>query len=242
MNPTSAVSKTILLIPTYNERKNLEKLVQRIGQYLQADILIVDDGSPDGTADFVEQLAVSHPHLKLLRRKAKEGLGNAYKAAFAWALERDYEIFYMMDADLSHDPAALPLFEEAIRKNDAVFGSRYLRGVRVYNWSFSRLLLSKISNEFIRVLLGVPSTDTTTAYKCFRRGALEKIRPQELRGRQNAFLIELVFRTYRAGLRTEEIPFIFMEREEGESKMRASVAWESLATVFRLWPQRFFSR
>lgn len=139
-----------------------------------------------------------------------------------------------MDADLSHDPAALPLFLEKIKDHDVVFGSRYLNGVRVCNWSFARLLLSKLSNEFIRWMLGLESTDTTTAYKCFRRGVIEAVDVNRFRGRQNAFLIELVYHTYRRGFHAVEVPFMFMEREEGESKMRWNVAFESLATVFRL--------
>lgn len=241
-NPAVDPSKTIILIPTYNERKNLPNLIQRIEDQLAADVLIIDDGSPDGTAQLVETLQSKHPQLKLLRRSEKNGIGNAYKAGFKWVLERDYEVILMMDADLSHDPAALPAFIQSIRTHDAVFGSRYLRGVRVYNWSFSRLLLSKFSNEFIRFILGVPSTDTTTAYKCFRRRVLEGIAAPRLGGKQNAFFIHLVFETYRHGYCAEEIPFLFTEREEGESKMRASVAWESLAMVFRLWPLRWLPR
>ena len=145
----------------------------------------------------------------------------------------------MMDADLSHDPRALPLFIEKIKDHDAVFGSRYLRGVRIYNWSFRRLLLSKLSNEFIKFTLAINSTDTTTAYKCFRRHVLESISVDALEGRQNAFLIELVFKTIHLGHKTAEIPFLFCECEEGESKMRLGVAFESLWIVFKLFFCRF---
>ncbi len=240
-NP-QAPHKTVILIPTYNERKNLENLVRRIEAQVQTDILIIDDGSPDDTAGLAVQLQADHPNLKLLKRTRKDGIGNAYKAGFAWVLERDYTVVLMMDADLSHDPAALPAFLRGIENHDAVFGSRYLKGVRVYNWSFGRLLLSKLSNEFIRWMLGVPSTDTTTAYKCFRRSVIEAVRPDRLSGKQNAFFIHLVFETYRRNFRALEIPFLFTEREEGESKMRGSVAWESLMTVFALWPVRFWPR
>lgn len=242
MSKSPDASKAIILIPTYNERKNLENLVRRIETYSSADILIIDDHSPDGTAELVESLQAARPRLKLLRRPEKDGIGNAYKAGFRWVFERDYEVVLMMDADLSHDPSVLPDFIRSIQRHDAVFGSRYLRGVRVYNWSFSRLLLSKLSNEFIRFMLGIPSTDTTTAYKCFRRATLEAIHADRLDGKQNAFFIRMVFETYQQGFKAEEIPFLFTEREEGESKMRASVAWESLMTVFRLWPMRFLPK
>ncbi len=226
---------TIILIPTYNERKNLRELLSQIFSSVSVDVLIIDDNSPDGTASLAKELQKSFPGLHVLRRERKEGLGLAYKSGFAWALARPYEFFLMMDADLSHDPKTLPLFLEKIKVCDAVFGSRYLRGVRVYNWSFKRLLLSKLSNTFVHILLNLKSTDTTTAYKCFRRKVLETIKVQSLRGKQNAFLIELVFHTMKAGFKTEEIPFLFTEREEGESKMRFSVAIESLFTTFRLF-------
>ena len=139
-----------------------------------------------------------------------------------------------MDADLSHDPNAIPGFLEKIKDYDAVFGSRYLNGVRVYNWSFKRLLLSKLSNDFIRIALRIPYTDTTTAFKCFRRTVLESIDLNSLKGRQNAFLIELVYHTIKQGFKTVEIPFMFIERATGESKMEFKVSIESLATVLRL--------
>ncbi len=238
----AASATTVILVPTYNEAKNLKNFVLRVESMIPADILIIDDASPDGTGDLTEALQATHPRLRLLRRPGKDGIGNAYKAGIRWVLERDYQTILMMDADLSHDPTALPDFIKQIESFDAVFGSRYLKGVRVYNWSFSRLLLSKLSNEFIRFMLGVPSTDTTTAYKCFRRNVLEAIRADRLPGNQNAYFIRLVFEIYRAGFRAKEIPFLFIEREEGESKMRASVAMESLAIVFRLWPLRFTFR
>jgi dolichol-phosphate mannosyltransferase len=233
--------KGVILIPTYNEKQNLEKLFEKIEiQDLDLDILIIDDNSPDGTADFSEILAKKNPHVKILRRFKKEGLGRAYQAGFEWALSKDYEIIFQMDADLSHDPNALGTFMREIQNADAVFGSRYLNGVRVYNWSFGRLLLSKLSNEFIRVALGISSTDTTTAYKCFRRKVIERIGLSRLTGKQNAFLIELVYWTFRLGFKTKEIPFLFIEREKGESKMRFSTALESLRITAMLCLLRLF--
>lgn len=228
-------TKTVILIPTYNEVKNLVRLITRISeQSLNLDILIIDDNSPDGTAELAQELSKTHPWVHMLRRKCKEGLGRAYLDGFRWALERGYDIFIQMDADLSHDPSALPKFTEAIKDYHAVFGSRYLRGVRVMNWSFKRLLLSKLANEFTRIVLNLPTTDTTTAFKCFRREVIEAIGLENLHGKTNAFLIEIVFKTIRHGFKTTEIPFMFIERDNGESKMNFKVAAECLFMVFKL--------
>jgi len=227
--------KAIVVIPTYNERENLRRLADGIRrQNLPLDILFVDDNSPDGTGRVADELAASDPRIKVLHRPKKQGLGRAYLDGFRWVLENGYDVILQMDADLSHDPNTLPDFLEKIKDYDAVFGSRYYKGVRVYNWSFKRLLLSKLSNEFIRLMLGIESTDTTTAFKCFRREALEAIPWWKLRGRQNAFLIDLVYKVIKSGFKTTEIPFQFNERETGESKMEFRVALESLLMVARL--------
>ena len=215
-----------------NIRLLIPALVQK---YPQIEILVIDDNSPDGTGQIAERLSKTEPHVNVLRRPKKEGLGRAYKDGFRWALANGYDIMIQMDADLSHDPAVIPEFLKQIESYDAVFGSRYLNGVRVQNWSFKRLVLSKLSNEFVRVVLGLPSTDTTTAYKCFRRKVVEAWDWEALNGRQNAFLIELVWQTVKKGFRVKEIPFTFVERESGESKMNLGVAGESLATVSRLF-------
>lgn len=198
------------------------------------DILFVDDNSPDGTGILADELSRKYQNVKVLHREKKEGLGRAYIEGFGWALNNGYEVIMQMDADLSHDPNAIPEFLKAIKDYDAVFGSRYIKGVRVYNWSFRRLLLSKLSNEFIRIMLRINTTDTTTAFKCFRRVVLESINLDSLKGKQNAFLIELVYKVVKAGFRTTEIPFMFIERESGESKMEFKVAIESLLMVFKL--------
>ncbi len=230
--------KKVILVPTYDEAGNLENLVSRISSLsLDFDILVIDDNSPDGTGKLAERLSKKEACVKVLHRQKKEGLGRAYRDGFKWALKNGYDIVLQMDADLSHDPNALPEFLKQIESHDAVFGSRYLNGVRVQNWSFKRLVLSKVSNEFVRIMLGLPSTDTTTAYKCFRRKVLEAIDWDKLRGRQNAFLIELVWETVTMGFTTKEIPFTFTERESGESKMNLNVAAESLMTVIRLFFQ-----
>lgn len=231
--------KTIIVIPTYNEKGNIERVSEAIRKLnLNIDVLFVDDNSPDGTGDIAEELSRRNSFVKVMHREKKEGLGRAYTAGFKWALSGGYDVIMQMDGDLSHDPNAIPVFLEKIKDYDAVFGSRYLKGVRVYNWSFKRLLLSKTANEFIRIALKIPSTDTTTAFKCFRRNVLESIDLNSLKGRQNAFLIELVYRTVKQGFRTTEIPFMFFERSTGESKMRFNVAVESLFTVLRLFLNR----
>lgn len=233
--------KAVVIIPTYNESENLPPLIAAIeGQNLGLDILFVDDNSPDGTGQLAENLSKQNPHIKVLRRKIKNGLGRAYVEGFLWAIEHKYSFILQMDADLSHDPQALPVFLEKIKTHDAVFGSRYLDGVRVENWSFSRLLLSKVSNEFIRWVLRIPSTDTTTAYKCFRREVLEILDPRKLKGFRNDFLIELVFETYVSGFRTLEIPFMFRERISGESKMEVKVAGAALMMVFKCFFRKLF--
>jgi len=227
--------KTIIVIPTYNEKDNIGKISEAIKKLnLNVDILFVDDNSPDGTGDIAEKLSSQHSFIKVIHREKKEGLGRAYVCGFKWALSAGYDVIMQMDADLSHDPNVIPVFLEKIKDYDAVFGSRYLKGVRVSNWSFKRLLLSKLANEFIRIMLRIDSTDTTTAFKCFRRNVLGIINLDNLKGRQNAFLIELVYRTIKAGFKTTEVPFMFKERESGESKMEFKTAVEMLFVVFKL--------
>lgn len=227
--------RTVIVIPTYNEKDNLGRLAQAIQeQNDQIDILFVDDNSPDGTGRLAEALSRDNPRVNVLHRAAKEGIGRAYQEGFRWALNKRYDVIMQMDADLSHDPQAIPDFLDKIQSYDAVFGSRYYKGVRVYNWSFKRLLLSKLSNDFIKVVLGLRATDTTTAFKCFRRQVLEAIDIESFRGKQNAFLIELVYKVIKSGYRTTEIPFLFRERETGESKMSFRVALESLFIVTKL--------
>ncbi|MFC1624260.1 polyprenol monophosphomannose synthase [Candidatus Omnitrophota bacterium] len=227
--------KSIVVIPTYNEKDNIKNVIKAIiKQKANIDILFVDDNSPDGTGRLAETLSKEYTCVHILHRERKEGLGRAYVDGFKWALNKGYEIIMQMDADLSHDPNAIPVFLEKIQDHDAVFGSRYLRGVRVCNWSFKRLLFSKFSNEFIRIMLRLDSTDTTTAFKCFKRNVLESINLDSLKGRQNAFLIELVHKVVKSGFKTTEIPFMFIERKKGESKAEFKVVIESLWVILRL--------
>ena len=234
---------TIILIPTYNEKNNLPDLVAEIRKRSDADILFIDDNSTDGTAALADGLSARHAGIHVLHRPKKEGIGMAYKEGFGWAMARPYLYFLMMDADLSHDPDALPLFFEKIKTHDAVFGSRYVDGVSVYRWSFARLVFSKFSNALISFFLGLPqSTDTTTAYKCFRRQTLEKIDVQNLWGKKNSFLIHLVYKTIKNGLKTSEILFVFSGRKKGKSKSHASIVTESTKVIFLLFFHRVFRR
>ncbi len=227
--------KAVVVIPIYNEKENLEELVDSIKkQKVDLDILFVDDNSPDGSGILAEKLSQENPQIFVLHRQTKKGLGPAYIDGFKWALNNEYEIIMQMDADLSHDPNSIPEFLEKIKTNDAVFGSRYLNGVRVYNWPFINLLISKLSNEFIRFMLRMDTTDTTTAYKSFRKKVLESIDLDSLKGKQNAFLIELVYKVVKSGFKIQEIPFMFMGREAGQSKAELKSYWESLIMVFKL--------
>lgn len=233
--------KAVVIIPTYNEKDNLRRLVSEIRkQKVEIDILFVDDNSPDGTGILAEELSKEDPYIKVLHRKMREGIGRACIDGFKWALNYRYEVIMQMDADLSHDPNAIPEFMEKIKHYDAVFGSRYLKGANAYSRSFKGFLFSKLSNDFIRIILRIDSTDTTTAFKCFKRKVLESINLDNLKGRQNAFFIELVYKVIKSGFKTTEIPFIFIKRKAGKSKMEFGVAIESLFTVFKLIMSRGF--
>jgi len=240
MSTGALLGKAVIVIPTYNEYGNLLNLINAIrDQKVGVDILVVDDNSPDGTGELADKLALTIPEVNVLHRTIKNGLGRAYIEGFNWALKNDYEVILMMDADLSHDPAALPLFMKEIETHDAVFGSRYIGGVRVENWPFKRLLISWLSNEFVRQVLRVPCTDATTAYKCFRRSVLEAINLDALTGTRNDFMIEISVRPIFMDFRTKEIPFMFRDRVAGKSKMEFGVAGASLFMVIKLFVEKF---
>src|ERR1051326_6396698 len=183
--------KTIVIVPTYNERDNLPALIQRIAaQPVEAEILVVDDNSPDGTGQLADEIAAKNPLVHVLHRTEKNGLGRAYIAGFKWALERDYEFIFEMDCDLSHNPDDIPMFLEAARNADLVLGSRYVNGIRVINWPLSRLMLSKCASKYVQLWTGMPFTDPTCGYKCFRRNALKAINLDEIRSVYYTFQIE----------------------------------------------------
>jgi dolichol-phosphate mannosyltransferase len=200
------------------------------------EILIIDDASPDGTGELADQLAGTHPRVHVLHRAGKLGLGTAYLTGFRWALERDYDYIFEMDADFSHDPAHLPQFLDAIQTADVVLGSRYLEGrVTVVNWPMSRLFLSYGANLYARMVTGVPVADATGGFKCFRREVLEAINLDKIESEGYAFQIEITFRAWKKGFRIKEIPIVFTDRDVGESKMSKRIIREA---VWRVWKLR----
>ena len=226
----------LVIIPTYNERENIGRLIEAVlGRDECLEVLVVDDGSPDGTGNLVEELAAANSRVHVLHRPKKLGLGTAYIAGFKWALARDYTCVFEMDADFSHDPAHLPQFLEAIKSADLVLGSRYRQGkVTVVNWPMSRLLLSYAANVYARLVTGLPLDDCTGGFKCFRRSVLEAIDLDLVRSNGYAFQIEMSFRAWKKGFRIVEIPIVFVDRTEGHSKMSKGIVREAIWMVWRL--------
>lgn len=228
--------RALVIIPTYNERENASRIIHAVLEKdPRLEVLIVDDGSPDGTAAIVEAIGAKDPRVHILKRSRKMGLGTAYIAGFKWALERPYEYVFEMDADFSHDPAHLPEFLRAIETADLVIGSRYREGrVTVVNWPMTRLLLSYFANIYARVVTGVPLWDLTAGFKCFRRTVLESIDLDDVRSNGYAFQIEMHFRAWRKRFRIVEIPIVFVDRTEGTSKMSKAIVREAVWMVWRL--------
>ena len=230
-------SEILIIIPTYNERENIGLLIPEIKKAVpEADILVVDDGSPDGTSQCVKELAGSQSGVFVLDRSTKEGLGKAYVAGFRWALERTYSYVFEMDADFSHDPKYLPGFLAAIRESDLVIGSRYKSGVNVVNWPMSRLLLSYFANIYARIVTGIPVMDCTGGFKCFRRAVLEKLDLEAIASSGYSFQIEVNYFAWKEGFRIAEIPIVFTDRKRGASKMSTKIVREALLIV--LWKLR----
>ncbi len=225
----------LIVIPTYNERENLPRLVKEIRNYLpDAGILIVDDNSPDGTGELAEEIKSRDPHFFVLHREGKLGLGTAYIQGFKFGLERGYRYFQQMDCDFSHRPEDLPRFLEAIDSADLVLGSRYVPGGGTKNWPWYRKLLSKGGSFYARMVLGVNIRDLTGGFKCFRREVLEAIPLDKVRATGYSFQIEMTWRALQAGFKVVEIPIIFVEREEGVSKMNKKIILEALALCWKL--------
>ena len=226
---------SLVIIPTYNELENIRKLVPDIlGRYDDVDILIVDDGSPDGTGVYVERLTTETDRVKLIKRPQKMGLGTAYIAGFKYALEHDYEFIFEMDADYSHDPKEIKNFLTAIKDHDLILGSRYKTGVNVINWPMRRLMLSYFANSYTRFVTGLPVRDATGGFKCFRRKVLESINLDEVKSNGYAFQIEMTFKAYKKGFRIAEIPIIFIDRHQGSSKMSKKIVREAVLMVWKL--------
>lgn len=233
----------LVIVPTYNERENLPQLVARVEALsLGVDLLIVDDSSPDGTGELADALAGPRPWLHVLHRAEKGGLGRAYCAGFTWALQRRYEYIFEMDGDLSHNPADIPVFLRAAEQADLVLGSRYLDGIRVINWPLRRLMLSLAAARYVRLITGMPFTDPTGGFKCFRRRALACLDLQAVRSNGYSFQIELTHLVWRRGLRVVEVPIVFTDRFQGTSKISRNIVWEAVWMVWRLWVQNGLRR
>ena len=228
--------RALVIVPTYNERFNIARLIPAIlAQDPSLEVLVVDDGSPDGTGQIVDGIAANNARVHVIHRAAKLGLGTAYIAGFRWALERKYDLVFEMDADFSHNPERLPEFLEAIRESDVVLGSRYQNGhVNVVNWPMSRLFLSYAANIYARFVTGLPIFDTTGGFKCFRRNVLESIDLNSVKSNGYAFQIEMSYRVWKRGFQLFEIPIIFVDRTEGESKMSKKIVREAIWMVWRL--------
>ena len=235
--------RALVIVPTYNERGNLPLIVPQIlEQDVRLHVLVVDDNSPDGTGAIAAELAASNPRVHVLHRDAKAGLGKAYVAGFRWALERGYDFIIEMDADFSHDPKHLPHLLRAIEDADLVIGSRYRDGVNVINWPISRLLLSLGANQYARWVTGLPLTDSTGGFKCFRRRVLEVLELERVRSNGYSFQIEMSFRAWKKGFRLREIPIVFTDRVEGQSKMNKRIVREAIWMVWWLRLQAIAGR
>jgi dolichol-phosphate mannosyltransferase len=237
------MNKTLVVVPTFNERENLPLLAQRIlALPVPVDILVVDDNSPDGTGKLADELAARNPALHVLHRSEKNGLGRAYIAGFKWALEQGYEFVFELDGDLSHNPDDIPMFLEAAKDADLVLGSRYLNGIRIINWPLSRLMLSKSAAKYVHWVTGMPFTDPTGGYKCFRQRGLQAIKLEEINSNGYSFQIEMTHRLWRQGMKVVEVPIIFTDRFQGRSKMSGHIVREAFFMVWRLLVQNRFRR
>jgi dolichol-phosphate mannosyltransferase len=227
--------RSLIIIPTFNELENIRKMIPDIlGRYDDVDILIVDDGSPDGTGVFVEQLTRESDRVKLIKRPGKMGLGTAYIQGFKYALKNGYDYIFEMDADYSHDPKEIGNFLNSIKNYDLVLGSRYKTGVNVINWPMRRLMLSYFANSYTRFVTGLPVRDATGGFKCFRRKVLESIDLESIRSNGYAFQIEMTFKAYKKGFKIIEIPIIFTDRFHGTSKMSKKIVCEAVLMVWKL--------
>ena len=228
--------RALVIVPTYNERENIRRLVDAVlNQDGRLEVLVVDDGSPDGTGAIVREIQAGDDRVHLLERPSKMGLGTAYIAGFRWALERDFQYVLEMDADFSHDPVHLPQFLNAVEQADLVLGSRYQQGrVTVVNWPMNRLILSSCANLYARTVTGLPVWDATGGFKCFRRSVLESIDFTKVRSNGYAFQIEMSFRAWKRDFRIAEIPIVFVDRTEGTSKMSRAIIREAIWMVWRL--------
>jgi len=229
------MKKAIVVIPTYNECENIEKMIHRLIElYPNIHILVVDDNSPDGTGEYVENKSKEDDRIHVIHRAGKLGLGTAYVAGFKHVLEKGYDYIIQMDADFSHDPKEVGNLLKAIEENDLVIGSRYIQGVNVINWPMSRLLLSYFASIYTRVITGMPVMDATGGFKCFRSEVLKSINLDKVKSNGYSFQIEMNFKTYKKNFRIKEIPIVFTDRVEGTSKMSKKIVHEAVTMVWKL--------
>lgn len=231
----ASMSSTLVIIPTYNEAENVRSIAQAIfAAAPDTEILFVDDNSPDGTGRLVDAMRSSDPRVHHLHQENKQGLGRAYLAGFRWALARRYDFIFEMDADFSHNPAEIAKFLQAAATADLVLGSRYLNGIRIINWPLERLILSKGASLYVRLITGMPFTDPTGGYKCFRREVLEAIDLDRIQSNGYSFQIEMTYTAWKLGFRIVEVPIVFEDRRSGHSKMNPAIVREALGMVVRL--------
>ena len=239
-------SDSIVIIPTYNEKENIDNIIRAVfGLEKSFHILIVEDNSPDGTADIVRRLQKEFPEeLFMIERKGKLGLGTAYIAGFKWSIEKKYDYIFEMDADFSHNPNDLPRLYKACHEDggDVAIGSRYISGVNVVNWPMGRVLMSYFASKYVRIITGIPVHDTTAGFKCYRRQVLETINLDKVKFKGYAFQIEMKFTAYKCGFKIIEVPVIFVNRELGTSKMNSSIFGEAVFGVIRLKWNSFFHK
>ena len=238
-----AQSDALVIVPTYNERDNLPPLAARLfGLPVKVDMLVVDDNSPDGTGKLADEIASKSPLVHVLHRQEKNGLGRAYVAGFQWALQRDYEFIFEMDGDFSHDPNDIPIFLKAAQDADLVLGSRYSNGIRVINWPLRRLMLSMSAGKYVRLVTGMPFSDPTGGYKCFRRRTLLSVELDAVRSNGYSFQIEMTHKIWCQGMKIVEVPITFTDRFQGSSKMSSKIVREAFLMVWRLLLQNNLRR
>jgi dolichol-phosphate mannosyltransferase len=236
-----SLDKAVVIIPTYNEISNIQKMLETLNSlHPTLNVLIIDDGSPDGTAEIIKNFQKTKSNLFLLERKGKLGLGTAYIMGFRWALEKNFEAVITMDCDFSHEPEAIPQFTEKIGDYDLVIGSRYTGGIRIMNWPMQRLLLSYFASIYARIITGIPFFDSTGGFNCYSRKALTSLNLNKIFSIGYAFQIELKYKVWSLGLPCIEVPITFFERTVGKSKMSRKIIFEAVINVFRLRFKKVF--
>ena len=237
------MNKELVIIPTYDERENVGPIAASIFKAAPAtDVLFVDDNSPDGTGRILDGMSKADPRVNVMHKAGKQGLGRAYISGFKWAIEKNYDFVFEMDADFSHDPKEIPNFLRAAQNADLVIGSRYVNGIRVMNWPMSRLMLSKGAALYVRLVTGLPICDPTGGYKCYRREVLTSIPLDEIASNGYSFQVEMTYNAWFRGFRIVEIPIVFEDRHSGYSKMNSDITKEALQIVIKLAFRHGFRR